>query len=137
RRTPGGAGPIRAPADGLRVGARRLLGGPPRPGRPPELGDVDVDQEAIPEALEEVEHEALPAVEEPEPEHVPVAKVKEGPDVERQLTPPGLEPAGPLVGRPTPPQMPRMPQMPQMKDPRRLQARPLDLLAGLELGVAG
>src|SRR5690606_31453210 len=61
--------------------------------------EVDVDQQAIPEALEEVEDQALLPIQEPEPDQITVHEVEGRAEVEGHPVPSLFEPDDPLIRR--------------------------------------
>src|SRR4051812_87917 len=64
-----------------------------------QLLDADVDDEAEPEGLQEVEDEPFLAVEEPEQDQVAVEEVDPRPHIKRRAVVHALQPKRALVGR--------------------------------------
>src|SRR6266545_6373684 len=63
-----------------------------------ELLQPHVHDEAEPEGLQEMEDEAILAVQDSQQNEVPVNEVEERSYIEGQTVPPGLQPQNPLVG---------------------------------------
>src|SRR4051812_2509204 len=83
----------------ITVHVRGAHGRSVRDGPTPQFVPIDIDEQPVPERLEQVEQEAFLAVEETEPDHVAVEEVEERTDEKRKPVPDVLLPPGALVGR--------------------------------------
>ena len=66
----------------------------------PQLFNFQVNQQPIPKTLQEVEDEALLAIQESKSKEIAVTKIEEWPYVKRQAIPTSLKPENPLISIP-------------------------------------